>query len=154
MWSSRLAVVCSIPEAKCNRGINPTSTQNAQTHLLFLNCQTSQILCFDVTMPTATSNPFSMTLIWSPFQNGRIRRVKRVLYRVTRRTLILGSHQNITCRSSTSYYTHEREKIDMVRIYQDKFDVYTLGRAFSTGSRWVSRPFIGILDYMPTRRRN
>ena len=41
-----------------------------------------------------------------------------------------------------------------VRIYQDKFDVYTLGRAFSTGSRWVSRPFIGILDYMPTRRRN
>ena len=44
MWSkSGCAVVCSIPEAGCNRGITPKSTHNAQTRLLFQNCQTSQI---------------------------------------------------------------------------------------------------------------
>jgi len=43
MWSkSRMAVVFGISEAECNHGINPSSTYNAQTPLLFLNCQTSQ----------------------------------------------------------------------------------------------------------------
>ena len=43
MWpKSRYAVVCSIPKAECNHGITPTSTYNAQTDLLFQNCQTSQ----------------------------------------------------------------------------------------------------------------
>jgi len=43
MWSkSRWAVLCSIPKAECDRGISHTFTYNAQTPLLFQNCQTSQ----------------------------------------------------------------------------------------------------------------
>jgi hypothetical protein len=42
MWSkSRWAVVGSVPEVECNHGINPATVHNAQTHLLFQNCQTS-----------------------------------------------------------------------------------------------------------------
>jgi len=44
MWpKSRYAGLCSIPKIECNHGITLTSTYNAQTILLFQNCQTSQI---------------------------------------------------------------------------------------------------------------
>ena len=36
----------STPEAECNRGITSKSTHNAQTRLLFKNCQTSQKITF------------------------------------------------------------------------------------------------------------
>ena len=42
MWpKNRQAVVCSTPQVDCNHGISPTSTYNAQTPLLFQDCQTS-----------------------------------------------------------------------------------------------------------------
>jgi hypothetical protein len=47
MWpKSRYAEVGSVPEAEWNRGITPARALNAQTRLLFQNCQTSQKINF------------------------------------------------------------------------------------------------------------